>query len=74
MLVNLLVTAITAASVVGCSIENGQESTVVPGNVSENDSVELESGVQVVAEGDMGALRDGTLEFRPVAQGGHDAE
>ena len=62
MLVNILVTAITAASVVGCAIENGRESMVMPG------SVELESGVRVVAEGDMGALRDGTLAFMPVAQ------
>lgn len=74
MLVDLLVTAITAASVVGCSIENGQESMAVPDNVSENGSVELESGIRVVVDDDLDALRDGTLEFRPVAQGGHDAE
>lgn len=71
---DLLVTAITAASVVGGSIENGQESMVVPGSVSENGSVELESGIRVVVGDDLDELRDGTLEFRPVAQGGHDAE
>ena len=74
MILDLLITTITAASLVGGSTENGQESMVVPVNVSENGSVELENGIGVVVDDDLDALRDGTLEFRPVAQGGNDAE
>ena len=51
-----------------------QEGVPAVVGASENGSVELESGIKVVVDDDLDALRDGALEFRPVAQGGHDAE